>query len=189
MLCRQNMNPARNNHRHLWKILCLIEGVLLLISLYMYYAKSLQYQGLSQPLIIETNLVVTNLTTNIDMVTNIIVQNAIITNAPREPAVLKPVTQPTNTVARAKVIVSGYNIALIKGAKYAHAVVRNVSPLPVKRVRITFNQFGTNRRGPFSIGNVVGSLSNLGPYRYGELRTVVDRRTIRIEIMEVNVED
>jgi hypothetical protein len=188
------MQPAPRHGTSLWKYLFFTQAALLLGVAYLYYGKIVQVRNLSRPVLVETNIVVTNMTTNIDVITNVIVKNEV-TNIPRvaapvpAPAPSKETnTQPTWTGPKA--VVRGYNIVPWNGIKYARAVVQNLTPMTLKRVRVTFTEYGLNQRGQaFTIGNVSDNIINLPPFQYGEVRTSVDPRTLHIEVTRLDANE
>lgn len=173
-----------------WQWLVAIEALLLLGAAYWLHATSTRLRGMSRPVIVETNVVLTNMTTNVEVVTNIVrpsepVSNPVVTTpAPKTTSVTR-----TNAYSGPKVELKGYNIVMAYGIKYAHAVVQNVSPLTLKRVTIRFEEIGVNRRGPVRVGTVSDSTSNLGPYQFWEVRKPVAATTLRIQLIDLTTSD
>ncbi len=173
-----------------WQWLVALEALLLLGAVYWLHATSTRLRGMSRPVIVETNVVLTNMTTNVEVVTNIVrvsepVSNPVVTTpAPKTTSAVR-----TNTYNGPKVELKGYNIVMAFGVKYAHAVVQNISPLTLKRVTIRFEEVGVNRRGPVRVGTISDSTSNLGPYQFWEVRKPVAANTLRIQLIDLTTSD
>jgi hypothetical protein len=180
--------PAARNPR-LWQWLVAVQLALLLAAGYWLYRKSEQLRHMSQPVIVETNVVVTNLVTNVEVTTNVIVKSEPATNrvSTNSPAKIAAKTKPT--YAGPKVEMKGYNIVPINGVKYAHAVVQNITPLVLKQVRVRFDELGVNRRGVYRVRSLTDSTNDLGPYQFWELRKAIDAKTVRIQLIDLTASE